>query len=71
MTETIIICRCGGMADEFDSKSNGETRGGSSPLAGTILSDNSSLEKSLMDFFVLRASFILLAENTSELLDLV
>ena len=38
------ICRCGGMADAFDSKSNGETRGGSSPLTGTILINDGSLE---------------------------
>ena len=32
------------MADAFDSKSNGETRGGSSPLTGTTIIMNSPLE---------------------------
>lgn len=38
------MCRCGGMADANDSKSFGEIRGGSSPLTGTIIKSNGSLE---------------------------
>ncbi|GBF76832.1 hypothetical protein PA598K_05340 [Paenibacillus sp. 598K] len=40
------------MADAFDSKSNGETRGGSSPLTGTALLPNSSLENNSNELFL-------------------
>ncbi len=47
-----LSCRRGGMADAFDSKSNGETRGGSSPLAGTKLATNGSLDYHSNGFFL-------------------
>ena len=41
------------MADAFDSKSNGETRGGSSPLAGIIYQDLTLIALRVVSVFLL------------------